>query len=178
MLFRSFYLFGLPRCDWEHDRLAHSFRKRLLQLEIFKQKFTLHQLAIFNKTFPSISTIGLRLHIFFRFALSICTRKEEVRPTLSRRHENKFHQLRSIAFVPDRFVIINLFNVTLTELQEHTLTLGLRYCITPSSVNLLRVKTEFKKLYCKLGFDNSHTCNNFLVKMALYNAHNFFTRHS
>ena len=45
-----------------------------------------------------------------------------------------------------------------------------------SSVNLLKVKTEFEKLYCKLGFDKSNACNNFLVKKALYNAHNVFTR--
>ena len=31
-------------------------------------------------------------------------------------------------------------------------------------------------MYCKLGFDKSYACNNFLVKKALYNAHNFFTR--
>ena len=31
-------------------------------------------------------------------------------------------------------------------------------------------------MYCKLGFDKSNACNNFLVKKALYNAHNFFTR--
>ena len=121
-------------------------------------------MATFNKTFPSISTIDLQLYISFRFALSICIRKEEV--TLSKRHENKFRLLRSIAFVPDTSVI-NLFKVTLTELQQRTLSLGFKYCITPSSVNLLKVKTKFKKFYCKLDFDNNNTCNNFLVKKAL-----------
>ena len=64
----------------------------------------------------------------------------------------------------------------MTELQQRTLSLVLKYCITPSSVNLLKVKTEFEKLYCKLGFDKSNACNKFLVKKALNNAHNFFTR--
>ena len=171
----KFLLFRLPRRDWQDERLVQSFRKRLLQLEIVKQeKLISHQLDVFNRTFPSISTIGLRLYISFRFALSICIPKEEV--DLSRRHENKFRQLRSVAFVPDTFVIINLSNVNLTELLQCTLSLGLKYCITPSSVNLLKVKTEFEKLYCKLGFDKSNACNNFLVKKVLYNAHNFFTR--
>ena len=95
---------------------------------------------------------------------------------LRRRHENKYDQLRVTASTPDTSVIFNYSNIVLTDLQQRTLRLGFKFCITLTSVNLLKVKTEFEKLYCILSHNSDNHSSSYLSNHAFYKAHNFFTR--
>jgi hypothetical protein len=81
----KFLLFRLPRQDWRDDRVVHVFRKRLLQLEIYKQeKLLVRQSHSVNITFPSVDDIGVRLWIAYKTALAICIHKEAI--LLNKRH--------------------------------------------------------------------------------------------
>ena len=64
----------------------------------------------------------------------------------------------------DTSEIFNYSNIVLTDLQQRTLSLGFKFCITPTSVNLLKVKTEFEKLYCNLSHNSDNHSSSYLSK--------------